>query len=162
MSFSVVGFNSLSTRIIDAQRDGSHTDYAIEVSLGQEKEVVYRRFSAFLQLQNLCKKHFAECRSCCGQGTRIQSACLLEHYLRPVFELTEFPKTQFSLTSKNSKHLVKERIILLNAFLSDLEEALSKCPRQVLETCEKKKCKLSFLLKSFYGGLVAGPKTSSY
>ncbi|TMW57869.1 hypothetical protein Poli38472_013343 [Pythium oligandrum] len=147
-----IQLNAVYTSVIDTRKEGNHTDYAIRVQprLGgnSDGEVIYRRFSAFLQLQDLARRHFQDQSCCCGNG---KETCLLSRFVEPVFTATEFPVMQGRLFGKNSKMVVKERVLFLNAFLLELEEALQKCPPVVLQRCEKENCKLNKLIKSFYG-----------
>ncbi|GLD98394.1 hypothetical protein PINS_up007091 [Pythium insidiosum] len=143
--------NAVHSSVIDTRKDGNHTDYAIRVQpkFGghSDGEIVYRRFSAFLQLQRLVCRHFEDKTYCCGGDKQ----CLLASFLEPVFNATEFPVFQGRVFGKNSKMVVKDRVLFLNAFLLELEEALQKCPPLIIERCEKENCKLNKLLKSFFG-----------
>lgn len=141
--------NAVRTCVVDTRKESGHTDYAIQVqsqSCG-ETEIVYRRFSGFTQLQRLARRHFQDHAYCCGGDKN----CLLTTFLEPLFNATEFPVMQGRFMGKNSKSVVRERVLFLNAFLLELEEALSKCPPVVLQRCEKENCKMVKLLKSFYG-----------
>lgn len=147
-----ISLNAVHTSVVDTRKEGSHTDYAIHVQpkFGgrSDGEIVYRRFSAFLQLQTLARRHFEE-KSCpCGGN---DETCLLTSFLQPVFTSTEFPVMQGRLLGKNSKSVVRDRVLFLNAFLLELEEALQKCPPMLIQRCEKENCRLTKLLKSFYG-----------
>lgn len=140
---------AVHTEVVDTRKEQGHTDYAIRVQTDpySEGEIVFRRFSAFLQLQRLAQRHFQDKASCCGG----ENKCLLASFLLPVFDNTEFPVMQGRLLGKNSKSVVRERVLFLNAFLLELQEALCKCPPLVMNRCEKENCKLVKLLKSFYG-----------
>jgi hypothetical protein len=144
-----LALNCVQTTVVNTRKKGSHTDYVIRVVKSDtgDEEIVYRRFSAFLQLQRLVQRHFKDETYCCGGAQN----CLLASFLEPVFNATEFPVMHGRLMGKNSKTVVKDRILFLNAFLLELEEALHKCPAVVLARCEKEKCKMSKLLRSFYG-----------
>ncbi|KAI9921477.1 hypothetical protein PsorP6_001303 [Peronosclerospora sorghi] len=135
--------------IVATRKIAGHTDYAIRVQTNRcgGEDLVYRRFSAFLQLQQLARRHFQDSAACCGGTT----SCLLTSCLERVFVDTEFPVMQGRLLGKNSKNVVSERVQFLNAFLLELEEAFCKCPPVVMACCEKKGCKIIKLLKSFYG-----------
>ncbi|OWZ11127.1 hypothetical protein PHMEG_00015904 [Phytophthora megakarya] len=137
--------------VVATRKVAGHTDYAIRVETGRYggEDLVYRRFSAFLQLQQLACRHFQEQAVCCGGDKN----CLLALCLERVFEDTEFPVMQGCFLGKNSKSVVRERVLFLNAFLLELEEALCKCPPVVMARCEKHGCKITKLLKSFYGCL---------
>lgn len=144
-----IALNSVHTSVVDTRKEDGHTDYAIRVQTDAygEGEIVYRRFSAFLQLQRLARRHFQDQTYCCGG----EKNCLLAHFLEPVFSATEFPVMHGRFLGKNSKGVVRERVLFLNAFLLELEEALNKCPPIVMNRCEKERCKMTKLLKSFYG-----------
>ncbi|RLN58109.1 hypothetical protein BBJ29_007725 [Phytophthora kernoviae] len=137
--------------MLATRKVASHTDYAIRVQTDRYggEDLVYRRFSAFLQLQQLARRHFEEHATCCGGD----KSCLLASCLERVFVDTEFPVMQGRFLGKNSKTVVRERVLFLNAFLLELEEALCKCPPVVMTRCEKQGCKIMKLLKSFYGCL---------
>ncbi|KAF1324407.1 Brefeldin a-inhibited guanine nucleotide-exchange protein 1, partial [Globisporangium splendens] len=141
--------NAVHTSVVNTRKEDGHTDYAIRVQTDayDEGEIVYRRFSAFLQLQRLACRHFQDTTYCCGGDKN----CLLATFLEPVFTATEFPVMQGRFLGKNSKNVVRERVLFLNAFLLELEEALNKCPPVVMNRCEKENCKLTKLIKSFYG-----------
>lgn len=144
-----IALNSVHTSVVDTRKDDGHTDYAIRVQTDayDAGEIVYRRFSAFLELQRLARRHFQDAGNCCGGD----KGCLLAAFLERVFAATEFPVLQGRLLGKNSKGVVRERVLFLNAFLLELEEALNKCPPIVMARCEKERCKMTKLLKSFYG-----------
>lgn len=150
---------AVHTAVVDTRKEAGHTDYAIRVQAHPfgEGEIVFRRFSAFLQLQSLAQRHFQNHGSCCGGD----QTCLLAAFLEPVFTNTEFPVLQGRLLGKNSKSVVRDRVLFLNAFLLELQEALAKCPPVVMARCEKQNCKLVKLLKSFYGCVdITRPKHS--
>jgi hypothetical protein len=149
--------NAVHTAVIDTRKEGSHTDYAIRVQPkfggASDGEIVYRRFSAFLQLQRLARRHMETNKCPCGGNDQ---NCLLTKFLKPVFTATEFPVMQGRLLGKNSRWVVKDRVLFLNAFLLELEEALQKCPPILIQRCEKENCKLAKLVKSFYGCIEPG------
>ncbi|CAK4068752.1 unnamed protein product [Aphanomyces euteiches] len=132
---------SVRASVVDAKRDGNHTEYAVRVHALEQEAVVYRRYSAFVQLQKYVIRHLGE-GQCCG------GKCLLESFLTPVFE-SEFPNGNF--LTKNSTKVVQDRVYFLNDFLAQLQEALYKCPPRILQRCEAEGCKVSKLLKSFLG-----------
>nr|CCA25061.1 AlNc14C273G9991 [Albugo laibachii Nc14] len=141
--------NCIHTTVVDARKDGHHTEYAIRVyfNISGKQKVVYRRFSAFLQLQLLAQRQFQDGTYCCG-GER---NCLLTQFLEPLFDYTEFPKLQGALFGKNSKLVVRDRLHFLNSFLIHLEEAICKIPPGIITRCENEGCKMTKLIKSFYG-----------
>lgn len=141
--------NCIQTSVIDARKDARHTEYGIRVyfNLSGKEKVVYRRFSAFLQLQHLAQRHFQDRAYCCG-GDR---NCLLTKFLEPLFENTEFPKLHGAVFGKNSRAVVRVRLHFLNSFLIQLEEALCKIPPGIITRCENEGCKMTKLIKSFYG-----------
>ncbi|KAF0690185.1 Aste57867_18435 [Aphanomyces stellatus] len=141
-----MSLTSIRSSVVDAKRDGNHTDYAIRVQCSEQDMVIYRRYSAFVQLQKYVHRHLNE-GACCG------GKCLLESFLTGVFE-TEFPNANF--LSKNSSKVVQERVYFLNDFLIHLQDALAKCPPRIIQRCESEGCKVSKLLKSFMG-IVASP-----
>lgn len=147
--------------VVATRKVAGHTDYAIRVQTDRYggEDLVYRRFSAFLQLQQIVRRHLEEGAAsvCCGGDKN----CLLASCLERVFVNTEFPVMQGRFLGKNSKSVVRERVLFLNAFLLELEEALCKCPPVVMACCEKKGCKISKLLKSFYGCLDVSPDYDS-
>lgn len=155
-STTMLALNELEPTVIDSRKSGSHTDYAIRITPSSgpngrsESAVVYRRFSAFVQLHRLVTRHFHDVNYCCGGDSK----CLLSNFVRPVFDATEFSTTKLQgLIARNSKSVVNDRINFLNAFLSTLQDALTKCPPIVLHRCEQENCKLTKLLKSFFGCL---------
>lgn len=151
-----ITLNAMHTTVVTTRKDGSHTDYAIRVvsKRSGKEEIVYRRFSAFLQLQQLAQRLFHEKRFCCGSDGN----CLLVTYLEAIFYTMQFPKLQGTVLGKNSKHVVRDRIFLLNTFLLQLETALNKIPPVTMDQCEKQRCKLVKLIKSFYGCLETNRK----
>ncbi|KAG7392711.1 hypothetical protein PHYBOEH_006308 [Phytophthora boehmeriae] len=148
---AAVSLNDVRSSVVATRKVAGHTDYAIRVQTDRYggEDLVYRRFSAFLQLQQLARRHFEEHATCCGGD----KSCLLASCLERVFVDTEFPVMQGRFLGKNSKTVVRERVLFLNAFLLELEEALCKCPFVVMARCEKQGCKITKLLKSFYGCL---------
>ncbi|KDO28477.1 hypothetical protein SPRG_06716 [Saprolegnia parasitica CBS 223.65] len=141
---------TLRSSVIDARREGSHTEYAIkvQVSIDDESIVIYRRYSAFVQLQKFVLRHLKE-GTCCSGGR-----CLLESFLKSLFE-TEFPNANF--LSKNSKSVVQDRVYFLNDFLMRMQETMAKCPPRIIQRCETEGCKVSKLLKSFLGAVSVNP-----
>ncbi|KAG6576190.1 Brefeldin A-inhibited guanine nucleotide-exchange protein 1 [Phytophthora cinnamomi] len=150
-TYSAVALSDVRCSVVATRKVAGHTDYAIRVQTDRfgGEDLVYRRFSAFLQLQQLARRHFQEHAVCCGGD----KSCLLASCLERVFVDTEFPVMQGRFLGKNSKSVVRERVLFLNAFLLELEEALCKCPPVVMNRCEKQGCKITKLLKSFYGCL---------
>ncbi|TDH70853.1 hypothetical protein CCR75_007177 [Bremia lactucae] len=146
---SAIALSELRSSIVATHKVGGHTDYAIRVQADRFDDLVYRRFSAFLQLQQLTRRHFQDHVVCCDGN----KSCLLAPFLERVFVDTEFPVMQGCFLGKNSKTVVRERVLFLNAFLLELEESLCKCPPLVMTRCEKQNCKITKLLKSFYGCL---------
>ena len=148
---SVIALENVRGTIVATRKIAGHTDYAIRVQTDRygSEDLVYRRFSSFLQLQQLVRRYFQEHAACCGGD----KSCLLASCLERVFADTEFPVMQGRLLGKNSKSVVRERVLFLNAFLLELEEALCKCPPLVMARCETQGCKVTTLLKSFYGCL---------
>ncbi|KAG2779476.1 hypothetical protein JG687_00015886 [Phytophthora cactorum] len=146
-----IALGDVRCSVVATRKVAGHTDYAIRVQTDRYggEDLVYRRFSAFLQLQQLARRHFQDHAVCCGSD----ESCLLASCLERVFEDTEFPVMQGRFLGKNSKSVVRERVLFLNAFLLELEEALCKCPPVVMARCEKQGCKITKLLKSFYGCL---------
>jgi hypothetical protein len=151
-----VSLNALEPTVIDTRKEGHHTDYAVRIQPKQgglsDSTIVYRRFSAFVQLQRLAERHFQDVNYCCGG----ECNCLLTNFVKPVFESTEFSTTTTRLTgllARNSKSVVAERVVFLNAFLTALQDALDKCPPIIVQRCEQENCKLTKLLKSFFGCL---------
>ncbi|KAH7470467.1 hypothetical protein PRIC1_001650 [Phytophthora ramorum] len=146
-----VALSDVRSNVVATRKVAGHTDYAIRVQTDRYggEDLVYRRFSAFLQLQQLARRHFQDHTVCCGGD----KSCLLASCLERVFVDTEFPVMQGRFLGKNSKGVVRERVLFLNAFLLELEEALCKCPPVVMARCEKQGCKITKLLKSFYGCL---------
>ncbi|RLN73787.1 hypothetical protein BBJ28_00014459 [Nothophytophthora sp. Chile5] len=157
---SAIVLNDVLTTVVATRKEAGHTDYAIRVQTDRfgSEAIVYRRFSAFLQLQRLACRHFQEHACSCGGG----KDCLLSAFLERVFTATEFPVMQGRLLGKNSKNVVRERVLFLNAFLLELQEALCKCPPVVMARCEKEGCKITKLLKSFYGCLDAPRSKNNY
>ncbi|CEG43963.1 hypothetical protein L915_03045 [Plasmopara halstedii] len=155
---SDITLGNLRCTIVSTRKVASHTDYAIRVQTDRNggQDLVYRRFSAFLQLQQIARRHFQEHDVCCGG----KKSCLLASCIEHVFVDTEFPVMQGRFLGKNSKSVVRERVLFLNAFLLELEEALCKCPPVVMACCEKQGCKIIKLLKSFYGCLDLGSSDS--
>ncbi|KAJ0400803.1 hypothetical protein ATCC90586_008090 [Pythium insidiosum] len=168
MPSAVIPLNQLSSKVVDTRKEGHHTNYAIRIQPkpgaatgGLDAELVYRRFSAFVQLQRLVQRHFRDTTFCCGSTATgaAKESCLLAPFVRPVFEATDFPLFQGGgLLGRNSKSVVSDRVVFLNAFLVALEEALTNCPARVVQRCENENCKLTKLLKSFYG-CVDQPRT---
>ncbi|CAH0485125.1 unnamed protein product [Peronospora farinosa] len=156
---SVIALGDVRCNIVATRKIAGHTDYAIRVQTDRYggEDLVYRRFSAFLQLQQLVRLRLQEDGMCCGGDKN----CLLASCLERVFVDTDFPVMQGRLLGKNSKSVVRERVLFLNAFLLELEEALCKCPPVVMTCCEKQGCKITKLLKSFYGCLVVAPGNDS-
>ncbi|CAH0482365.1 unnamed protein product [Peronospora belbahrii] len=148
---SAIVLGDVRCTIVATRKVAGHTDYVIRVQTDRYggEDLVYRRFSAFLQLQQLARRQLQEGTMCCGGD----KSCLLTSCLERVFMNTEFPVMQGCFLGKNSKNVVRERVLFLNAFLLELEEALCKCPPVVMACCEKKGCKITKLLKSFYGCL---------
>lgn len=148
---STIALSNLRCTIVTTRKVAGHTDYAVRVQTDRYggEDLVYRRFSAFLQLQQIARRHFQDHVVCCGGD----KSCLLASCLERVFVNTEFPVMQGCLLGKNSKSVVRERVLFLNAFLLELEEALCKCPPVVMARCEKQGCKIAKLIKSFYGCL---------
>ncbi|GLD94792.1 hypothetical protein PINS_up003416 [Pythium insidiosum] len=170
MPSALLPLNQLSSKVVDTRKEGRHTNYAIRIQpkpgaapvttaasggvRGGDVELVYRRFSAFVQLQRLAQRHFRDTTFCCGSTASgdAKESCLLTPFVRPVIEATEFPVFQGGgLLGRNSKSVVSDRVVFLNAFLVALEEALNNCPARVVQRCESENCKLTKLLKSFYG-----------
>ncbi|KAF4031295.1 hypothetical protein GN244_ATG16874 [Phytophthora infestans] len=146
-----IALGNVRCSVVATRKVAGHTDYAIRVLTDRYggEDLVYRRFSAFLQLQQLARRHFQDHVVCCGGD----KSCLLASCLERVFEDTDFPVMQGRFLGKNSKSVVRERVLFLNAFLLELEEALCKCPPVVMARCETQGCKITKLLKSFYGCL---------
>jgi hypothetical protein len=159
MTLHTTTLNTLQSTVIDTCKDGHHTDYVIRIQpkhgSASDGEVVYRRFSAFKQLQQLTMRHLHDTPHCCGGAQR----CLLSTFVTPVFVSAEFhDQGRLSLFTKNSKSVVEERTVFLNAFLQSLHDALAKCPPLVMQRCENEHCKLTKLLKSFFG-CIAVPRS---
>ncbi|RHY13524.1 hypothetical protein DYB25_004422 [Aphanomyces astaci] len=143
----VMSLVNIRSSVVDAKRDGNHTEYAIRIQTHDDDIVVYRRYSAFVQLQKYVHRHLFE-GQCCG------GKCLLESFLTNVFE-TEFPNANF--LTKNSAKVVQERVYFLSDFLQLLQDALAKCPPRIIQRCEGEGCKVSKLLKSFLGIVSPNP-----
>lgn len=161
MTLHSAPLNSIQSTVIDTRKDGNHTDYVIriqtKVGCSSDGDIVYRRFSAFKQLQRLVQRHVEDRTYCCGGSEN----CLLATFVAPAFCSTEFTNNlmqgSLSVFTKNSKSVVNERKLFLNSFLQSLEDALEKCPPLVIQRCESENCRLSKLLKSFFG-CIASPR----
>ncbi|TMW58947.1 hypothetical protein Poli38472_007092 [Pythium oligandrum] len=160
--------NILECTVVHTRKTNGHTDYGIRVQprIGNgwdDRLFVYRRYSAFVELQRLALQHFHQDDDtphqpgscCCGT-----EACLFACFVEPVFRATEFSTTLALFFRRNSASVVTQRVVYLNAFLKMLDEAIADVPPLVLQRCEQENCKLLRLLKSFYG-CVAAPRASA-
>lgn len=140
----------ISASIVDTVRVGNHTEYVMAVlgmpGGGSSSKYIRRRYSAFIQLQQLIIRLFKERKCCAGR-------CLLEHTLRDVFFSTDLRKSSGLLRSKNSVQVVHQRVYELNVFLARLHQRLVKCPPGTIEKAEAHGCRVARLLLSFMGGL---------